>query len=102
MALAAAELMALGGQAPFQLGDDAVHRGQILDRAARERPIELVQGPLGRQRRRALDEAALELAAQVGFEAAQLLAGKAGAAGVVLGQIGLRLGPEAERAAVTT
>ena len=46
-----------------------------------------------------LDHRALELAPQVRLEPAELLAGGAVTARVVLGQVRLRLGPQAERAA---
>ena len=93
------ELVALGGQAALELGDDPVHGGEVLDRPGGQRAVELVQRPLGRQARGALDQVALELAAQVLLEPPQLVAGDAVAARVVLGQVGLRLGSQAERAA---
>ena len=99
VALATPQLMALGGQPALELGDDPVHGGEVLDRAARQRPVELVQRALGRQLGRALDQRALELAAQLLLEAAQLLARQALAARVVLGQVGLGLGAQPERAA---
>src|SRR4051812_25649497 len=53
-----------------------MHGGEVLQRAARQRPIELVQRPRGRQRLRALDLRALELAAQELLEAPDLVAGQ--------------------------
>ena len=67
--LAASELMALGGEATLELGDYPVDRREVLDRAGGKRAVELVQRPLGGQGRGALDQAALELAAQVLLEA---------------------------------
>ena len=96
---AALELMALGGEAALELGDDPVHGGEILDRPGRQRAIELGQRALGRQARRALDQAALQLSSEVGLEAAQLLAGDAVAAGIVGRQVGLGLGAQAQRPA---
>ena len=69
VALAASELVALGGQPALELGDDPVDRREVLGRAGGERAVELVQRALGRQGRGALDQVALELAAQVLLEA---------------------------------
>ena len=71
---APARLVALRRQPALELHDDAVHRGEVLQRAAGERPVELVQRPRRRQRLGALDLRALELAAQVQLEAADLVA----------------------------
>ncbi len=95
----AALLLALRLEPPLELRDDEVHRGEVLERAARQRAVELVQRPGGRQLLRALDLVALELAAEHRLEAPQLLARDAVAARVVLGQVGLRVGAQAERAA---
>jgi hypothetical protein len=62
--------MALGGEATLELGDHSVDRREVLDRPGGERPVELVQGPLGGQGRGALDQAALEFAAQMLLESA--------------------------------
>ena len=70
----AARLVALGGEPALELHDDAVDRGEVLGGAGRERAVELVQRPRRRQRLGALDLRALELAAQVGLEAADLVA----------------------------
>ena len=99
VALAALQLVALGRETALELGDHAVHRREVLDRAGRERAVELGQRPLRRQARRALDQVALELAPQVLLEAPQLLAREPFAARVVVGQVGLRLGAQPERAA---
>ena len=64
-------LVALGGQAALELRHHAVHGGQVLDRPAGKRAVELVQRPRRRQPLGPLDGVALELAAQVGLEAAQ-------------------------------
>ena len=56
-------------------------------------------GRLGGRLAGPLDQAALQLAAQVLLEAPQLLAGDAVAAGIVGGQVGLGLGAQAQRAA---
>ena len=74
VALAPARLVALGGQAALELADHAVHRREVLQRPGRKLAVELVQRPRGRQRLRALDLRALELAPQVGLERADLLA----------------------------
>ena len=52
VALAPAQLVALGRQPALELGDDAVHGGEVLQRPARQRAVELVQRPRGRQRLR--------------------------------------------------
>src|SRR5437588_2214456 len=69
----AASLMALGREAPLELRDDAVDRRQVLKRPARKRAVELPQRLRGRKRLRPLDQLALELAAQVTLERAQVL-----------------------------
>ena len=97
-ALAPALLVALCGQAPAQLRDDAVHGGEVLQRPAGQRAVELVERPSRGQRLGALDLRAFELAAQQRLEAAQLLAREALAARVGLGQVRLRLGAQADRA----
>ena len=92
--------LALGRQPPLELGDDPVHGGEVLERAARQRAVELVQRPRRRQLPRALDQrrarARGAAAARSGAAASR---GSAVAARVVLGQVGLRLGAQAERAA---
>ena len=63
--------MAAGRQAALQLRHHAVHLRQVLERPARKRAVELGQR-LGRgQALGAVDQAALELPAQVGLEAPQ-------------------------------
>ena len=91
--------MSLRRQAPAQLRDDAVHGGEVGQRARRQRAVELAERPRRRQVARALDLRALELAAQQRLEAPQRVARQAVVARVVLGQLGLRLGAQAERAA---
>ena len=98
MALAAFELVALSGQATLELGDDLVYGGQILDGAGPERPVELAQRALGRETRRALNQIAFELAAQVLLELSELGVWQTVVSGVLLWEIGLRLGAETERA----
>jgi hypothetical protein len=88
----------LGGQAALELGDDLVYGGQILDGAGRERPVELGQRALGREARRALDQVAFELAAQVLLEFSELVAWQTVVSRVLLWEIGLGLGAETERA----
>ena len=56
---------------PAQLRDDAVHRREVGGRPARQRAVEVAERPRRRQRLRALDLRALELAAQHRLEAAQ-------------------------------
>src|SRR4051812_42221548 len=97
-ALAPARLVALRGQAAAQLGHDAVHGGEVLQRAAGQRAVELVERARRRQRLGALDLRALELAAQQRLEAAQLLARQPLPARVVGRQLGLGLGAQAQRA----
>ena len=58
-----------------------------------------VSGRFGGRLFGALDQVALELAAQVLLEAPQLIAGQPGTARVVLRELGLGLGAQAERAA---
>ena len=67
-------LVAERRQAALHLRDRAVHGGEVLRRAGRQRPVELGQRARGRQRLGALDQAALELAPQVALEAVELLA----------------------------
>ena len=74
VALAPARLVALGGEAALELHHDAVHGGEVLQRPRGQRAVELVQRPRRRQRLRALDLRALELAPQVQLEAADLVA----------------------------
>jgi hypothetical protein len=95
----AAVLLALGLQPALELGDDAVHGSEVLQRSRRQRAVELVERALGRQGLRALDLPALELAAQHRLEAAQLVARQPVAARVVGRQVGLRLGAQAHRTA---
>ena len=78
------QLVALGGEPALELRHHPVDRRQVLDRAARERAVELVQRPLRRQRRGPLDHRPLELAAQLLLEATQLLARDPVAARVVV------------------
>ena len=99
VALVAAQLVALRGEPPAQLRHDPVHGGQILDRPARQRAVEVGQRALRRQRLVALDLGALELAPQRLLEAPQLLARDAVAARIVRRQLRLGLGPQAQRPA---
>ena len=69
VALVAARAVALGGEPALELHDDAVDGGEVLRGAGRQRAVELVQRPRRRQRLRALDLRALELAPQVRLEA---------------------------------
>ena len=50
-----ARLRALGGQAPAQLGDDAVHGGEVGERPGGEGAVELAERSRGRQLAGALD-----------------------------------------------
>src|SRR3954463_15854711 len=77
VALAAAGLMPLRGQPALELGDDTVHRGEVLQRPGGQRAVELGQRARRRQRLRALDLRALELTPQRRLEAADLLAREA-------------------------
>ena len=94
-----AALLALRLQPTLELRHDAVHGREVLERAARQRAVELVERPLGRQRLRALDLLALQLAAQQLLEPAQLVARQPVAAGIVLVEVRLRLGAQPERTA---
>src|SRR5947209_2848301 len=96
--LAAAELVALGGEPALELGDHSVDSGEILDRSARQGAVELVERALRRQRGGALDHGALELAPQLLLESPQLLTRNPVTARIVLGQLGLRLGAQPKRA----
>ena len=99
VALAPAQLVALGLQAALELGDDAVHRGEVLQRPAGQRAVELVERAGGRQGLGALDLAALELLAQERLEAADGVARQALGARVVGRQVRLGLGAQPQRAA---
>ena len=99
VAAVAAVLHPLRGQAPAQLGDDAVHRREVGQRAGGQRAVELAERARRRQVARALDLRALELAAQQRLEAPQRLARQAVAARVLRRQLRLGLGAQAERAA---
>ena len=61
--------------------------------------VELVKRPLGRQRRRPLDQVALELTAEVLLEAPQLIPRESVTARIVGRQLGLGLGSQPEGAA---
>jgi hypothetical protein len=98
VALAPAALLALRLQPPLELGDDAVHGREVLQRPGRQRAVELVERARRRQRLGALDLRALELLAQQRLEAADRVAGEALGPRVVGRQVGLRLGAQAERA----
>src|SRR5205823_1167739 len=63
-----------------------------------QRPVELAERPLRGEAGGALDQVPLQLAAQVPLEAAKLLPGRAVTAGVIVGEVGLRLGAQSERA----
>ncbi len=91
--------MALRREPALELGDDAVHGGEVLQRPGRQRAVELGQRPRRRQRLRALDLPALELAPQVRLEAPDLVAGerRLGLLDVADRPAGLRA--QAERAA---
>src|ERR1700727_495676 len=90
------ELVALGREAALELRDDAVHGSEVLDRPGGERAVELGQRALGRQARGPLDQVALELAAQLLLEPAQLVTADTVTPRVALGQVGLWLGSEPE------
>ena len=83
VAAVAARLHALRGQPPAQLRDDAVHGGEVGERARGQRAVELAERPRRRQVAGALDLRALELAAQQRLEAAQRVARQPVAARVV-------------------
>ena len=100
VALAAARLVALGGEAALELGDDAVDGGEVLQRPGGQRAVELGQRPRRRERLGALDLRALELAPQVRLEAADLVARQSQLlARDVLLHRATGLGAQAERAA---
>ena len=67
------ELMALRGEAPLQLGDDPMDGGEVLNRAARQGAIELVQRALGREAGRALDQVSFKFASEVLLEFSELV-----------------------------
>ena len=95
----AALLVAEGRQPPLHLRDRAVDRRQVLGRAARQGAVEVGQRAGGGQGRGALDQVALELAAQVALEAVELVAvDRRQLLAAVLGRL-LGPGREAERAA---
>ena len=73
VALAALQLVALGGEPALELRDDPVDLGEVLDRAARQRAVELAERALGRKALGALDQVALELSSQVLLEAPELV-----------------------------
>ncbi len=86
-------------QPSLHLRDGAVHGGQVLGRVGRQSAVELGQRPRGRQGVGALDQVALELAAQVTLESVELLAvDRRQLVGAVLGRR-LGAGGEAEGAA---
>ena len=99
VALDALELVSLGRKPPLELRDDPVDRREVLDRPRRQRPVELGQRALGRQARGPLDQVALELAAELLLEAAQLVAADALAPRIAFGEVRLRLGSQPERTA---
>ena len=68
VALAAPQLVTLGGETALELCHHPVNRGQVLDRTGGQSAIELRQRALGRQRGRALDQITLQLASQVLLE----------------------------------
>ncbi len=99
MARVAAGVMALGGEPALELHDDAVDGREVLRGAGRQRAVELVQRPRRRERLRALDLRALELAPQEGLEAADLVAGQRHLGGGALALDELAgLGAQAQRA----
>ena len=71
---APALLVAERREAPLQLRDRAVHRGEVLGRAGRQCPIELGERPRRRQLLGPLDQRPLELTPQVALELLDLLA----------------------------
>ena len=73
--------------------------GEVLDRAARQRPVQVAECPLRRQGLVALDLCPLELAPQRLLKAPQLIARDAVMARVIGGQFGLRFGAQPKRAA---
>ncbi len=99
-ALAAAPLLVAERRQPaLQLGDRAVHRGEVLGRAGRQRAVELGQRARGRQLAGPLDQPALELAAQVGLEAANAVAIELDLLAGPVAALGLRARGQAERPA---
>src|SRR6185436_863060 len=90
---APSRLVALRGEPALELHHDAVHGGEVLQRPGRERAVELVERARRRERLRALDLRALELAPQLLLEAADLVAGERLAAVLA----GLRVAAEVER-----
>ena len=99
MAAVSARLKALRRKPTTQLRDHAVHCGEIGQRPRRQCPVQLAERSRRGQAPRALDLRALQLPAQQGLEAAQALARQAIVAGVVSGELGLRLGAQPQRAA---
>ena len=93
---APARLVPACGEAALELHDHPVDRGEVLQRAGRQRAVELVQRPRRRELAGALDLRALELAPQLLLEAADLVAGQR-LARLVLLRAAVR--PQVERAA---
>ena len=98
-ALAPARLLALRLEPALELRDHAMHGREVLQRAGRQRAVELVQRPRRRQLLGALDLRALELAAQDLLEAADLVARQPLVARVLRRQVRLGLRPQPELAA---
>ena len=88
------------GEPALELHHDPVHGGEVLQRPGRQRAVELVQRPRGRQRLRALDLHPLELAPQVLLEAADLVARERlrPLLGLILADLAGRLRAQPERA----
>ena len=88
-ALAPAVLLALRLQPPLELGDDAVHGGEVLQRPGGQRAVELVERARGRQRARCARSARARArgAAAARSGAARRAAGRRGA-----GRLGGRSG----------
>src|SRR5207302_4484235 len=94
-----ARLRALRDEAPAQLRDDAMHRGEVGERPGGQRAVELAERARWRALAGALDLVAFELAPQQRLEAPQRIARETLAAGIVRRQVGLGLDAQAERAA---
>ena len=92
--------VALGGQPPAQLRDDAVHGGEVRERAGGQRAVEVAQRPRGRQGAGALRSGARSSSRRSSASKRRSArAGQAVAARVLLGELRLGLGAQAERAA---
>jgi hypothetical protein len=75
-----------------------MYRGQVLQRARRQRPVQLAQRAGGGEAAGALDLGAFELTSEERLEPAQRLARQPVAARIARGQLGLGLGAQSQRA----